>query len=87
MTLHHGNASMRKQINRDGAVFMPLLLTVEEAARLLSVGRPKMWRLVMSGEVLSVKIGASRRIPKSALDDYIRQLLGEAGTLTYTIPA
>src|SRR5689334_6116760 len=26
-----------------------LLLTVEEAARRLSVGRPKMWRLVMRG--------------------------------------
>jgi excisionase family DNA binding protein len=52
-----------------------LLLTVEESARLLSVGRPKMWQLVMAGAVASVKIGSSRRIPMTALDAYVQELL------------
>jgi excisionase family DNA binding protein len=88
MTVHHGRAATRRPINGDGVVLMPLLLTVEEAARLLSIGRPKMWRLAMSGEVLSVKIGGSRRIPKSAIEDYIRQLLDKASAMNVdAIPA
>lgn len=51
-----------------------LLVTVAEAAKRLSIGRPKMWELVMRGEVLSFKIGASRRIPVTALDDYVARL-------------
>jgi excisionase family DNA binding protein len=51
-----------------------LLLTVEDAAARLSVGRPKMWQLVMQREVLSLKIGASRRVPVAALDDYVQRL-------------
>src|SRR5579863_3631419 len=55
-----------------------LLLTVEEAAQQLSVGRPKMYELVMRGEVLSVKIGASRRIPTQAVEEYVVRLSQEA---------
>jgi len=55
-----------------------LLVTVEEAAKRLCVGRPKMWQLVMAGEVLSIKIGASRRVPISALEEYVERLSVEA---------
>jgi excisionase family DNA binding protein len=51
-----------------------LLMTVNEAARCLSIGRPKMWQLVMTGDVLSIKIGASRRIPVMALEAYVQRL-------------
>jgi excisionase family DNA binding protein len=51
-----------------------LLLTVEEAARQLSIGRPKMYQLVMRGDIVSVKIGASRRIPVAALNEYVQRL-------------
>jgi excisionase family DNA binding protein len=51
-----------------------LLMTVNEAAQALSIGRPKMWQLVMTGEVLSIKIGASRRIPVAALEAYVQRL-------------
>jgi excisionase family DNA binding protein len=54
-----------------------LLLTVEEAASQLSVGRPKMWQLVMCGEVRSLKIGASRRVPVAALEQYVQRLSAE----------
>jgi excisionase family DNA binding protein len=55
-----------------------LLLTVEEAAQQLSIGRPKMYQLVMQREVLSFKIGASRRIPVTALEAYVTRLSAQA---------
>lgn len=55
-----------------------LLLTVEEAAHQLCIGRPKMWQLVMRGEVVSLKIGASRRVPVAALDEYVQRLCASA---------
>lgn len=52
----------------------PALLTVEEAARRLRIGRTLCFRLVASGELESVVIGRLRRIPPAALDDYVNRL-------------
>ncbi|MFJ5608223.1 helix-turn-helix domain-containing protein [Streptomyces sp. NPDC093221] len=46
-------------------------LTVEEAARRLSVGRTTMYALLTSGEIPSVTIGRLRRIPAEALNEYV----------------
>ncbi|MDJ0342602.1 helix-turn-helix domain-containing protein [Streptomyces sp. H10-C2] len=46
-------------------------LTVEEAARRLSVGRTTMYALLASGEIPSVAVGRLRRIPAEALNDYV----------------
>lgn len=46
-------------------------LTVEEAARRMSVGRTTMYALLASGEIPSVTIGRLRRIPAEALNDYV----------------
>lgn len=51
-----------------------LLLTVEEAAKRLGVGRTLMYALVKDGEVESVQIGRLRRIPADALFRYLEQL-------------
>jgi excisionase family DNA binding protein len=51
-----------------------LLLTVEAAAELLSVGRTTVYELVATGELASVKIGRSRRIPYQALCRFIARL-------------
>jgi len=48
-----------------------LLLTPEEAAHLIAVGRSKMYELIASGAVKSVKIGTLRRVPAKALDEYV----------------
>ncbi|MEV0723934.1 excisionase family DNA-binding protein [Micromonospora purpureochromogenes] len=50
------------------------MLTVEEAAQQLRIGRTQMFALMSSGAVNSVKIGRSRRIPRAALDAYVSQL-------------
>jgi excisionase family DNA binding protein len=54
-----------------------LLYSVEEAARLLGIGRTFMFHLVATGEVDSLKIGKRRKIPRHALDDYVARLIAE----------
>ena len=54
---------------------LALLLTPEEAARQLSIGRTKVFALMESGTLRSVKIGRSRRIPADALIEYIATLV------------
>jgi excisionase family DNA binding protein len=51
-----------------------LLLTPEEAAERLSVGRSRIFELISSGRLRSVRIGASRRIPADALVDFVNDL-------------
>lgn len=53
-----------------------LLLTPEEAAQTLSIGRSKVYELLRAGAIASVRIGASRRIPAEALRAYIGNLAG-----------
>jgi len=55
----------------------PLLYTVEEAAELLTISRWKVFDLIRLRELRSVKIGGLRRVPRSAIDEYIERLLGE----------
>lgn len=53
----------------------PLLLTIEEAADRLNIGRTLMYSLVSPGVVKSVTIGRLRRIPAECLDEYVASLL------------
>lgn len=52
-----------------------LLLTVEEAAKALGMGRSKVYMLITQKRFPSVKVGASRRIPLNALEEYVAQLI------------
>ncbi len=51
-----------------------VLLTVEEAAERLRIGRTTMYALVSSGAVESVKVGRLRRVPVEAVDAYVTVL-------------
>ena len=51
-----------------------LILKVEEAAHLLSLSRKTLYDLMRRGELASVKIGGSRRIPLTALHAFIVRL-------------
>jgi excisionase family DNA binding protein len=51
-----------------------LVLTIEEAAERLGIGRTLMYALVSAGEVESVRIGRLRRVPTDALDAYVLRL-------------
>jgi excisionase family DNA binding protein len=52
-----------------------LLLTPEEASEALHIGRSKMYELLASGAVSSVRIGGCRRVPVESLRAYIDRLL------------
>ena len=51
------------------------LYTVVEVAAILGLGRTLVYQLVLRGDIPSIKIGRSRRIPRFAVDDFIRQRL------------
>ncbi len=51
-----------------------LLLTVDEAAEQLSIGRTTAWALVRSGDLESVQIGRLRRVHVNAIAAYAAQL-------------
>ncbi|GAA1870939.1 hypothetical protein GCM10009836_59540 [Pseudonocardia ailaonensis] len=55
-----------------------LVLTIEEAAERLGIGRTLMYALVSAGAVESVRIGRLRRVPTDALATYVEGLRGEA---------
>lgn len=48
------------------------LMRVEEAARCLSLGRSKTYQLVADGELPSVRIGRSVRVPIEGLREWVR---------------
>lgn len=52
-----------------------LLLTVEEAAQVLSVCRSVLYQLVLTKQIPSIKIGRARRVPVTALEHYILEQL------------
>jgi excisionase family DNA binding protein len=56
---------------------MPLLLTVKQAAELLGIGRSTVYELLDAGDLKSVKLGFSRRIPLKVVEDYIEHLLSD----------
>lgn len=56
-----------------------IVVTVEEAARALGIGRTMMYELIGSGAVESVTIGRLRRIPAGALGAFVDQLRNGIG--------
>lgn len=55
-----------------------LLLTPEEAARRLAIGRTTVYELLSSGALRSVQIGRCRRVPVSALSAFVERLVDQA---------
>ena len=64
-----------------------LLLTPEDAADLLSIGRSKLYELIGDGQLSSVRIGASRRVPMSALVEFVENLQDTRNQLPNKRPA
>lgn len=56
-----------------------LLVKVEEAARLCRISRSRMYELMAAGEVPSLSIGRSRRIPLDRLQAWIDAQIGPSG--------
>ncbi|WP_157247942.1 helix-turn-helix domain-containing protein [Nonomuraea typhae] len=45
---------------------------VEQVAKLLNVGRDKIYELIRNGELRSIKIGKLRRITEQQLADFLK---------------
>ena len=63
---------------RDDATVGKLLFTPEQAAEMLGLGRTKLYQLLAAGDLRSVRIGVCRRIPGTALHDFVSRLLADA---------
>ncbi len=59
---------------RDVLAADPLLLTPEEAATVLRIGRTTIYALMKVGELRPVRIGRSCRLPRTELERYVRSL-------------
>jgi len=55
-----------------------ILLTTEEAAELLNIGRSKVFDLIRNGELGSIKIGRLRRVPLASIHEFTARLMEEA---------
>lgn len=55
-----------------------LLVCPEDAARVLGVGRTKVYELMRSGALRSVRVGGLRRIPVAALAEFVARLEADA---------
>lgn len=51
----------------------PICVRVNDAARMIGVGRTKLYELIAAGEVETVKLGKSTRITTASLHDLIRR--------------
>jgi excisionase family DNA binding protein len=57
----------------------PILVTVPQAAAMLSIGRSKIYQLFAEGEITPVHIGRAIRVPVGSVSAYARRLAAEAG--------
>ena len=55
-----------------------LLVCPEDAARVLGVGRTKVYELMGSGALRSVRLDGLRRVPVTALIEFVKRLEKEA---------
>lgn len=49
----------------------PICVTVNEAARMIGVGRTKLYELIASGEIQVIKLGKSTRITTASLHELV----------------
>ncbi len=54
-------------------------LTVAEVAAVMRVSKMTVYRLVHSGELASVRVGRSFRVPERAVNDYLRGAFPSTG--------
>jgi excisionase family DNA binding protein len=55
------------------SIALPVLLRIEDVARLLQLSRSKAYSMAKAGGLPAVRIGKSIRIPESALADWLTQ--------------
>ena len=64
-----------RTVTNELASNLSLLVSVEQAAAILGIGRTRFFDLVMSHAVASVKIGRRRLIVRSSLAEFVERLV------------
>ncbi|MCP5392612.1 MAG: helix-turn-helix domain-containing protein [Sphingomonadaceae bacterium] len=54
----------------------PICVRVNDAARMIGVGRTKLYELIATGEVEAVKIGTATRVTTASLHELVRSSSG-----------
>lgn len=52
----------------------PEILTITDIQQVLQIGRTKAYFLVKSGQIRSIRVGNSIRVPKNCIIDYVMAL-------------
>ena len=78
-TTANGSKAERKQANGRGHEV--LLLTMVDAARVLSVGRTTMYELVGAGEIEVVHIGRAARVPVASIEAFVERRRRQGATV------
>ena len=52
----------------------PLLLTINQVAAMLNLGRTKTYEIVRSGKIKSVKVGSRRLIPRQDVERFVEDI-------------
>lgn len=64
-----------------------LLLKIPEVMERLAVGQTKVYELMSSGELRSVKVGRSRRVPSDDLERFVADLDDSGPNLRLPAPS
>lgn len=77
-TVSAGPVSMQSSCDCDHLGASQLLLTPEQVAEALAIGRTRVYELMASGSLPSIRLGRSRRVARHALADFIDRLSADA---------
>jgi len=75
MNLEGGRAKVSERAGGRSASFgeLPLVLTVDEARRVLRIGRRQLYQAIARRDVHTVKVGRCIRIPRSSLEAWLAE--------------
>ena len=73
-------AQLHGSVDAPPAALPRILLTPEEAAQALGIGRTKLYELLATAKLPSVRIGGSRRVSVDALTEFVRCLTPTPGS-------
>jgi excisionase family DNA binding protein len=67
-------ATLRQPASEPIPAGLPVTVGVDQAALLLGIGRTVAYRLVLAGELRSVKIGGRRLVIRTSIEEYVSRL-------------
>ncbi|HXJ49004.1 MAG TPA: helix-turn-helix domain-containing protein [Candidatus Acidoferrum sp.] len=75
MKMEDGRAAVSERPGGASVSFgeLPLVLTVDEARRVLRIGRRQLYQAISRRDVHTVKVGRTIRIPRSSLEAWLAE--------------